>query len=365
MLAETSSPDFVKIATGAIVTDANASWSGSWADYDNDGDLDLFVANFLNQNNCLYANNGDGTFTKITTGPVVSDHGYSSSSAWGDFDNDGDQDLLVTNAFGTTKKKNFVYKNQLIETGTADFLKVTTGDLVNELGHFYGCAWGDYDADGDLDIYIAKTFNDSENNALFRNDEASGNHWLEVICEGSGSNRSGIGAVVRCVATIGGGPVRQMDQIAGQSGYCGQRLTAHFGLGDAAVVDTLRIQWPSGAVDVVTNVAANRSITVREGGGIVGVEGPVAAGLSAHARVAPNPFHSGAVIRYTLAAPGPVSLSLFDASGRFVADLVKEDQAAGEHAVTLDGETMPASGVLFFRLLTKDAQRSGKLLRLR
>ena len=96
---------FLKINIGAIVNDGGNSVGGSWGDYDNDGDLDLFVSNSGNQNNFLYQNNGDETFTKITDGPIPNDQGHSHGSAWADYDNDGDLDLFVSNDQGQDNKK--------------------------------------------------------------------------------------------------------------------------------------------------------------------------------------------------------------------------------------------------------------------
>jgi hypothetical protein len=138
---------FMKITTGAIVNDGGDSRSCAWADYDNDGDLDLFVANAGNQNNFFYENNGDGTFTKITTGVIVTDGGNSQGGSWADFDNDGDLDLFVTN-YG---QNNFLYRNN----GDKTFTKITNGAIVSDVGNSYGSSWGDYDNDGDLDLFVA------------------------------------------------------------------------------------------------------------------------------------------------------------------------------------------------------------------
>ena len=114
---------FTRILSGAIFTDGGDSFGASWGDYDNDDDLDLFVANWSNENNFLYENNGDGTFTKVTTGPVVTDGGYSIGSAWGDVDNDGDQDLFVANGFGPPDGVDFLYYNN----GDGTFTRATGG----------------------------------------------------------------------------------------------------------------------------------------------------------------------------------------------------------------------------------------------
>ena len=264
MLKETASPDFMKITSGAIVNDGGDSWSASWGDYDNDGDQDVFVANQADQNNFLYRNNGDGTFTKITSGILVNDGGRSASSAWGDVDNDGDLDLFVTNAYGPTSHKNFLYRNLLVETRFPTFEKIISGTLANDLGWSYGASFGDYDNDGDLDVFVAKTFNENENNALYKNENDNGNHWLEVKCIGTSSNRSAIGAKIRIEATLNGHSVRQVREISGQSGYCGQNLIAHIGLGDAAVIDSLIFEWPSGATEIFNDIIPNQILSVTE-----------------------------------------------------------------------------------------------------
>jgi hypothetical protein len=120
---------FTKIMIGAVVTDAGYSSGCAWGDYDNDGDLDLFVANGVNtapgENNFLYTNNGDGTFTKVASGDVVEDPGHFIGCAWGDYDNDGDLDLFVANS-----GNNFLYTNN----GDGTFTKVTSGAVVTDGG---------------------------------------------------------------------------------------------------------------------------------------------------------------------------------------------------------------------------------------
>jgi CSLREA domain-containing protein len=244
---------FTKITDGEIVNDGGASLSSSWGDYDNDGDLDLFVANEDNENNFLYANNGDGTFTKITTGVMVNDGGLSKGSSWGDYDNDGDLDLFVAN-----DGDNFLYSNN----GDGSFTKITTGVIVNDGGGSEGGSWGDYDNDGDLDLFVTNFFN--ETNFLYRNDGNS-NGWLNLICLGRVSNHYAIGAKVRVKATINSNPVWQMHEIPGNTGRCSQNsLNVEFGLGDASIIDSLVVEWPSGIVQALENVTVNQFLIVEE-----------------------------------------------------------------------------------------------------
>lgn len=251
---------FVRILTGAIFTDGGDSYGASWGDIDNDEDFDLFVANNGNEDNFLYSNNGDGTFTKITTDPVVTDGGWSVGSSFGDVDNDGDLDLFVANAFGPNNIVNFLYLNN----GDGTFAKVTTGSVVTNTGWAYGCAMGDVDADGDLDIGVAKCLGANEPDVLYLND-GNANHWLSVTCVGVRSNRSAIGARVRIKATIDGSPRWQMREITSQSGYSGQNsLDAWFGLGDAAVAESLVVVWPSGLQRAFANVTADQYLTIEE-----------------------------------------------------------------------------------------------------
>ena len=300
--------EFIKVTAGAIVTDGGESFGSAWSDYDNDGDLDLFVANY--GTNFLYINNGNGTFSKVTSGAIVNDEGNSLGASWGDYNNDGYPDLFVANTDGN----NFLYNNN--SDGT--FTKITTGEIVNDGGTSKGSCWGDYDNDGDLDLFVADNgvnslysnngdgtfkknlsgnFNNNANslgcawgdydndgdldlfvvnydaaNSLYRND-GNTNHWVNIKCIGASSNVSGVGVKVRVTAEINGNPVRQLREISGQTGHGGQNsLNTEFGLGDAVSIDSIKVEWPSGLVQVWENVQVNQFITVTEGSGAVPVE---------------------------------------------------------------------------------------------
>jgi len=139
--------------------------------------------------------------------------------------------------------------------------------VVNDFARSYGCAWADFDNDGDLDLFVANGVYSSapgESSFLYRNDGGT-NNGLLVRLVGTVSNRSAIGAKVRVKATIKGKTFWQLREISGGSGYCSQNdLRAHFGLGNATNVEVLRIEWPSGIVQELRDVPAKQTLTVTE-----------------------------------------------------------------------------------------------------
>lgn len=365
-LKETGTADFIKITAGALVTDRASSWSSSWADFDNDGDQDVVVANWGNQKNALYLNQGGGNFEKIANEAIVAEQGYFACSGWGDVDNDGDLDLFMTTAYGPAAAKNHLYKSLLMETGVVIFEKVTDGSMVNDTGHSYGFSWGDYDRDGDLDLFIARTLNEAENNALYRND-GNANHWLEIYCAGTTSNRSGIGAKVRVKATISGQAVWQLRVIEGQSGYCGQNLQAHFGLGDATVIDSLKVEWPSGRVDILKDIPVDTLLTIRETAITEVQEGrlqPQAAEFEL-AQNYPNPFNPSTIIQYELPKQAYVKVAIYDLLGKRVRSLVNAHEAAGLKQIAWDGYSdegvRVSGGIYVYRIETESITLSRRM----
>jgi len=248
---------FTKITTGNVVNDGGNSVGASWGDYNNDGYLDLFVANASGQNNFLYQNNGDGSFMKITSGSVVNDGGNSHGSSWADTDNDGDLDLFVTN---DQDDPNFFYTNN----GSGVFTK-DDNPLNNNHGNSFGSAWADYDNDGDLDLFVAN--HSDETNTFITNTKASCNSWACVRLTGTTSNSSAIGAVVKVKAIIDGEEVWQKRELSGQTGggAGGQNsLRAMFGLKDATSIDSIVVVWPSGMRQYMVNQLIDGCIDVIE-----------------------------------------------------------------------------------------------------
>ncbi|RZJ90114.1 MAG: hypothetical protein EOO20_09105 [Chryseobacterium sp.] len=291
---------FAKELSNAIPLEANSSLGPTWADYDRDGLMDLFVPNGIGSKNSLFHNDGNGTFSKKNN-IINQEGGKSVGSCWGDIDNDGDLDLFVTNSNTTT---NFLYKN----LGNGNFQKITTS-IVNQGGSSHGCSFADIDNDGDLDLFVTNDkirkflyFNDGNGNFTENRDEAitynfglsfghawsdydhdgdldlavathsnqknhifinngNTNNWLEINLKATESNGSAIGTKI----FVETGSKTQMREVNSQSGFGGQSsYTQHFGLGNAATISNITIKWASGIIQKLNNISINQILEIVE-----------------------------------------------------------------------------------------------------
>ncbi|HQU72842.1 MAG TPA: ASPIC/UnbV domain-containing protein, partial [Calditrichia bacterium] len=317
----------------------------------------------------LYRNDGDGTFTKIAGEVLVSDGGFSACAVWGDYDNDGDLDLAVSNAYGTGALTNFLYRNELIESGNPTFQKVNGDPFVVDPGYTYGLAWGDYDLDGDLDLFAARTLSENQSNALYRNDRVAGNAWVQVDLEGTTSNRSGIGAIVRVKTLIGGQAHWLRRDLSGQDGYCAQTLRLHFGLGDAPRIDSLIVEWPSGIRDVLENPTLNRVLKITEGSA-VGIGNPPQGLFQGFELLPnyPNPFNPGTGFGVRMDKSAGVRIKVYNSLGQQVATIFEGPLGRGLHPFRWDGRNTSGeevvSGNYILLVLVGGWQRQSRLLTL-
>lgn len=242
----------------------------SAGDYDRDGWLDIFKTNFAGDTSTLYRNTGKAVFDDVTfsAGMGINTRWLGWGTSFADFDNDGWLDVFLVNGHvypeverltteaGYAQRK-VLYQN--LRNGKFADVSAQAGAAVMESSPARGAAFGDIDNDGDVDIVINNVNASPE---LIRNDSRSGNNWLRIKLVGVRSNRNGIGA--RIVVTTGDG--RQIDEVRSGSSYYSQNdLRVNFGVGKVEKIQSVEVRWPSGQIDMLREVAVNKMLTLKEG----------------------------------------------------------------------------------------------------
>jgi enediyne biosynthesis protein E4 len=242
-------------------------------DYDLDGHLDLFKTNFADDTNVLYHNDGKGDFEDVTNAAHlgVETHYICWGTGIVDLDNDGYPDIFVVagSVYPGLERKLPQYPNKCprmifrnLGNGTFEELIAEAGPGVAALHSSRGCAFGDFDNDGDLDILIV---NRDEPPSLLRNDLTGKHHWLKVRLIGVKSNRSAIGTRV----LVHYGRKTQAQAVLSQSSfYSASDPRIHFGLGAETTAD-IEVIWPNGFKERFKAIAANQLVTIKEGVGIL------------------------------------------------------------------------------------------------
>ncbi|MGB6035888.1 MAG: FG-GAP-like repeat-containing protein [Cryomorphaceae bacterium] len=305
--------NFIQGGLGDI--DGGGNYGSIWTDYDNDGDIDMFIAKCRGSNeiisiNEMHRNNGDGTYTEVGEEIGLADPIQTWSSAWGDFDNDGDMDVFVGASsfqFGGHKfmmnMGDGTFEDFTVETGfdlvpgtmtsiewvTHDFdndgyldimggggyIFKNNGDLTFELAEleFWNGPIGDLNNDGFLDVVTGSSVQYNDGND---------NNYLVVNTVGTESNQNGIGARI----TVYTESFSQIREIRSGDGFrYMSSLNAYFGLGQDSEIDSVVVSWPSGIIDVIDSPNINTSLTVTEGASTLSVENENKTSLSVY----PNP----------------------------------------------------------------------------
>lgn len=251
---------------------ANASMGVDLADYNGDGQLDLFVTDYQAEMPVLYQSLGSGLFEDKTTSAKI-DNALFAHVHWGtafvDFDNDGDKDLFI--ACGhfdpieliddrTAKNvRNYLLMNQ----GNGSFVDVSlgAGDGLQVVASSRGAAFDDFDNDGDIDVVVV---NSADAPTILRNDSVTKHHWLELELKTDTKNTFAVGATVKVSA---GGNLQKSVVLSGRGyqSYFGSRL--HFGLGAATTVEFIEVVWPDSTVERFQVEGVDRRIELRQGSG--------------------------------------------------------------------------------------------------
>ena len=241
------------------IGEATISMSVDFADYNNDGLLDLFVSDDVYCS--LYRNEGNGVFSEMSYNAgiaVACGQFVGWASSFLDYDNDGDLDLFKVNG---ELKHLYGQEDQLFENnGNGKFIDVSTerGVYFQEEKVGRGACFGDYDNDGDIDAYIV---NLNDNGALLRNNKGNESNWISLDLIGETSNRDGIGASV----TVISGGIKQFAQKKSSSGYLSQNdPRMHFGLGNNEMIESIEVIWPSGKIQLLENIKAGQFLTIKE-----------------------------------------------------------------------------------------------------
>ncbi len=325
---------------------SGGNYGSIWIDYDNDGDMDLYIAKCSGGGSGpggnideLHRNNGDGTFTNVAATANMANPTQTWSSAWGDFNNDGWMDAVV-GINSTSNGLSRVMKNN----GDGTFTDKTTGsgyDTNNALSREYVAY--DFDNDGFLDVLGAGNtimfgngdftftpnanaynlsyydrpigdlnndgFLDIQNGTNILINAGNTNKWLKVTLKGTQSNRNGIGARVEIYGSWG----KQIRDIQSGTGFGNMStLNAHFGIGQATTITKVVVKWPSGLVDVINNVTPNTTLNVVEGSFLDTKDIQIA---QEKFTVYPNPTHD--VINFKVSDEFvPENAKIFEMSGR-------------------------------------------------
>ena len=312
------------VAAGLVVDETAPPYGIIWGDYNNDGLQDIMVNNYNARRNTLWRNLGDGTFDNVAAAVGVDWDGYGTMGGhsyggdFGDFDNDGDMDLYICNIAHSREHPISDHSPFLVNQGPPDYMYeimneeygflydegdmnavfadfdhdmdldiVVTSNYDWHFSRFYrndgdegftdityetgtavrssvGLVWSDVDEDGDLDLLIADHFGEDRIN-LFINRVGQDRNWIELVLEGDGTNRDALGARVSLAA----GGVTQLREVRGGNGHVGNQNSnvVHFGLADETAIDEVTVRWVGGDTETITGLEPNGRYHVVEGTG--------------------------------------------------------------------------------------------------
>jgi len=333
------------------ITPSGGNYASLWSDFDNDGDSDLFISKCSGPPCELHLNNGDGTFSDVSSQAGLDVSVQSWSSAVADFDNDGDMDILI-GSNGNTKSMLFRNNHEDSNPNVTAFTNITAGsgwDFDNATNRDY-IAY-DFDNDGLVDVMGSGNkimfnrgngffepvlypsigvgavgdlngdgFLDILNGNTIRYAVPNENNWLTVSLKGVESNSNGIGARIEIYGAWG----KQIRDVRSGEGFqFMSTINAHFGIGTATAIDKIVIKWPSGTVDTILNPSINQSLRIVEGSEVLATTQSEGSSFSVY----PNPANEVLNIKMGKTMANIKTAQVYDLSGRLVLAPTVSDQA--------------------------------------
>ncbi len=341
-------------ATTAVLSDENGM-GASVGDYDNDGDVDWFVASIFDETgvpkdewgitgNRMYRNRGDGSFDDATDAAGVRQGGWGWGASFADVDNDGWLDLFEVNGWPFEVETFLADPARLfMNAGDGSFVEWSVEAGVADTSQGRGVVCFDYDRDGDVDLFIA---NYRSAPVLLRNDSGNENAWLALSLRGPAGNLQAIGARVR----IESGNLTQVREVACGNNYLSQNSAElHVGMGAHERADRIEIEWPDGAVTTLEDVSGRQRLVVGHPPLTAGGRSRLPGGIRI-VSAQPNPFVSETTLRVERSATNRLTAVVYDVIGRRVRDLA----VPGSDTVHWDGRgergTPAPAGVYWIRV---------------
>lgn len=347
---------------------SGVSWTNhkEFFDYDNDGDLDYLkiTGRPAEGENELWENQ-DGFYVNVSNEAgfdLVRDLFRGVST--GDFDNDGDQDVFVQ--LNLNESRDVLLVNDEIGPGVRAFANVAEFVGLTKMGDRIGGGFFDYDNDGFLDIYIPSA---EHSHILYHNLAINDANWIGLRLEGTMSNRDAVGSFI----TLYNGDKKQLRYTKGGSGYLRQdNPWVHFGIGFETSVDSIVIRWPLGYKQVLTGLEINQYHDIKEPD-LTSVESDENSTSAIEnfelLQNYPNPFNPTTQIVYNVPTASDVLVTIVDMTGREIRTLVNGLGQIGQNVVTWDGldETgmLVSSGVYFYRIKAGDMVQQKKMIMLK
>jgi hypothetical protein len=352
-LFRNESGQFTEVAETLGLMPSESIQNSEWFDFDNDGDLDFIkgCSGYSEPEGCTVElwENQDGMFVdateKINLMSLLQQ--FSRGLTVGDFDNDGDQDIFIDHNW--EESLDALLLNHEFEPGDRYFDNIAELVGITVMGDRKGGVFFDYDKDGFLDLYIPAA---DVNHHLYHNDRNE-NNWVGFILEGTQSNRDAIGSVVKLYAE-GGIQVRYTKC---PDGWLRQNNPwIHFGLGQSTDIDSVVIRWPLGLVEVLTNVTINQYHEIKEGDATSKVssnKNKIPADYCLEQNY-PNPFNPETTISYKIAEAGVIQISIYNMNGKLIQNYSKLHKSSGRYKVEWHGlstqNEIVQSGLYIYRM---------------